>query len=378
MTLRLLVPLALALVGGCARNYRLDDSSVHVPRAPVAALRPLWQRPLVQRQFMDYKPQEWASPLVHRGVVYAGSSAGLFSAYAAADGRLLWTLKTAGGISSQPLIDPAGKTVFFGADDGKMYGVDTTTGKVRWTYATQGTINRAAALSEGFLLFTSNESRIYGLEAQTGKWRWQYDREYPEGFTIQGYAGVAVRGGTAFTGFADGTLVALRVFSGDVVWTRALGGSKAQFVDVDTTPVVFGDQLLTASYSGGVHAIVADTGSIRWQYPVEGATGILVHEGRIFVSAPKIGIVALDPTGRMLWRQAMREGVPVPPVARGPHLYVAGTESGIFVVSAATGRLLQSFDPGHGISAPPGVGAGYLATLTNQGVLYVFRVGAGG
>ena len=371
---RILLFLALGgALAGCARNYRLDDASPLAP-APHDVFQVAWQTSLVQRKFLDFRPQEWARAVIVDGRVLIGSSAGRFQAFDAASGQTRWSFRTQGAIASTPLVDRPTKTVYVGADDGKLYALDLESGKLRWSYATQGTINAAPALAEGFILFTSSEGRIYALDAASGKWRWQYDREMPEGFTIQGYAGVTVKGTTAFTGFADGTLVALRIFSGDVVCTRSLKGGKSRFVDIDATPALSDDMLLTASYASGVYAVSLDSGSIRWQYPVEGVTAVSVDQKRVYFTAPEVGVVALDRTGHLSWRQAMAKGVPSLAVCSGPYLFVTGTESGLFAVDAAHGRLLQYFDPGHGISAAPTVGGGLLSTLTNQGHLYLFRI----
>lgn len=372
---RFLAVFALAITAvGCARNYRLDDGG-RTPAAPRRVFQTVWHRPLVARGLLDFRPQEWARALIDEsGRVYIGSSAGRFLALDGHDGRTLWSFKVEGAISSTPTLDASTGTLYFGADDGKLYALDRESGRLKWSYATQGTISPAPVVAQGFLLFTSSEGRLYALDATTGKWRWQYDREFPEGFTIQGFSGVAVRGSTAYTGFADGTLVAVRVFSGDVVWTRSLKGGKKRFVDVDATPVLDGDLLYTTSYASGLYAVSLDTGSIRWQHPVEGASAVTCHEGRIYFTGPDVGVVALDRSGHVLWRQGVRRGVPSTPVASGPYLFVSGTESGLYAVAAQDGRLLQYFDPGHGISAPPAVGKGVLAALTNQGRLYLFRI----
>jgi outer membrane protein assembly factor BamB len=371
-----LLSLALVGVGGCAANYRLDETTPPAAEPPREVLRLRWHKQLVEREFMDYKPQEWASAAIDEDrVVYVGSSAGRFLAIDGVTGKIRWTFDTAGAIASAPLVDRSSSTVFFGSDDGKLYALDTRDGSKRWSYATQGTINPTPALSDGTLLFTSSEGRIYALDAKNGAWRWQYDREIPEGFTIQGYAGVAVKGNVAYTGFTDGTLVALRIFSGDVLWTKSLAGGKTQFIDVDSTPVLAApDLLLTSSYASGVFAVSPDSGSIRWQYPLEGVTSIIVHGNNIYCSAPKVGIVSLDMMGHQRWRQAMAHGVPSSPVGVGSYVFLAGTESGLFAASFSTGRLLQYFDPGHGISAPPAVGAGLLVVLTNEGWLYAFQI----
>lgn len=371
------ITLALALastLSSCgAANYRLDEPLAQRVVAPREVLRLRWRRSLVTREFMDYRPQEWASAAIDRGVIYVGSSRARFEAIDARDGRVIWGVRTEAGVASTPLL--AAETVYFGAGDGKVYAVERATGRVRWTYATQGTIDRAPVLADDrILLFTSSEGRIYALDAKTGAWRWQYDREAPEGFTIQGYAGVALRGGIAYTGFSDGMLVALKVYTGDVVWTRSLAGGKTQFVDVDTTPVFDGDSLLAASYAGGVHALAPDNGSVRWQYPVEGASDLLIHGSSIYLTAPRVGLMALDRTGRLRWRQAVALGVPSRPVPFGDYLLVTGTETGLYVVRRDEGELLQYFDPGHGMSAAPAAGSGLVVALSNQGQLYAFSL----
>jgi outer membrane protein assembly factor BamB len=59
-------------------------------------------------------------------------------------------------------------------------------------------------------MFTNEADQVIALDAVTGAFRWQYKAETPEEYTLRGHAGVAVAGDLVFTGFANGTLVALR------------------------------------------------------------------------------------------------------------------------------------------------------------------------
>ena len=370
------VLLALLVLHGCAGAYRLDDP-VSEQSVALNVLSLQWQKTMAPAGFLEFRPQQWASAVVdsRRGIIYVGSTAGRFEALRTTDGSRLWSVEVRGGVASAPLLHEQSKAVYFGSENGEMYAVDAITGKVKWRYTTSGTINPRPAYCEGVLLFTSSEGRIYALDAETGKWRWQYDREPPDGFTIHGYSGVAVRGTTAYAGFADGYLVAFRVFSGDVIWARSLKGGKEQFIDVDATPVFSGDQLLTSSYASGVYALSPDTGSIAWNYPVVGASDLAVQTGVLYFSAPKVGVVALDQAaGRPLWRQAIARGIPSTPVVKGPYLFLGGTESGLFVASSRTGRLLQRFDLGWGISAIPALGKKILVILSNGGTLSTFKI----
>lgn len=367
--------LVVTALAGCAGSVRLERP-VSAVASPVAVLRPAWERRLASPEFMSYKPQEWSTATFGRaGVVYVGSSSQRMEALRPSDGRLLWVVHTGAAVASEPLYHVASDTLFFGADDGHMYAVHGRTGRIIWKHATQGTVNPRPAYSDGLLLFSTSAGRVYALDARSGKWRWQYDRELPEGFTIHGYSGVRVAGKRAYVGFPDGVLVCLSAGTGEVVWSRPLREEGAQFVDVDATPHLAGGHLLAASHSGGVYALDPDSGAVRWNYPITGAAGLEVAGGRVFVTAPREGLLALDLSGRRLWRQALAEGVPSAPVARGEHVFVSTTERGLYVASARSGRLLQVFDPGTGISARAAVGDRMLAVVGNSGSLFAFWLG---
>ncbi|MCA9670894.1 MAG: PQQ-binding-like beta-propeller repeat protein [Myxococcales bacterium] len=373
--LRLLTVAMSLLPCACAGSYRFDNTRP-IDQAAEDVIQLRWQAKLAEHGIFDFRPQEFASAAIDakHGRVFVGSTAREFVAFRY-DGKQLWRFKTGGAVSSEPLYDAKRDTVYFGADDGKMYALDATSGKARWSYTTQGTINRRPTLAGERLVFTSSEDRIYCLMASSGTWRWQYDRETPEGFTIQGYAGVLVRRGVAFTGFSDGVFVAMKVASGEVIWTRRLTGGKSRFVDINATPVwVEPGLVLTASYASGVYALVPDSGTIAWHVPVEGASTVVAAGSRLYVSAPRVGLIALDLRGRQLWRQAIAKGVPSRPIVSGNYVMVSGTASGLFIASATDGRLLQYFDPGHGISAPPAIGGGLVAVVSNVGRLFTFTL----
>ena len=358
---------------GCAGSYRLDDQHpIERPAEDLLSLR--WHRRLARPGIFDLRPQEWATAAIADDqTVFIGSTGERFVAIAK-DGRLRWSYKTRGAISAAPLYDASRQTVYFGADDGSLRALDARDGSLRWQYRTQGTIFRAPVLAGATLLFTSSENRIYALDATSGRWRWQYDREAPEGFTIFGHAGVLVDGETALTGFSDGVLAALKVRSGEVLWTRSLAGDGERFVDIDATPVKVDGVAVTANYATGVHAVALDNGSVRWRFPLPAASTVAYAAGRIYVSAPRAGLVCLDTRGKQLWRQAMPAGVPSPPRVAHGYVLVSGTDSGLAVVSAADGELLQYFDPGHGISGGAALGQDSVAVLNNVGRLFFLRL----
>ena len=361
--------LTFLVLAGCSLNYRRASVNTRTPRA---VLQPLWQKPLVEHGLLYFRPQEFAVPAFdRRGTIFVGSSAGTFYAFSPG-GRVRWKLPIGGGISSNPLFFDDLSMVFFGTGDGHLYGVHAYSGKVAWKFPLKGTVVNRPEYHAGLLLFTSNENRVYAVDAQSGKWRWQYDREFPEGFTVQGHAGVCARNGFVYTGFADGILVALKVSTGEVIWSRSLRGENKEFRDADVTPVFANGSLIAGGYGTGVFSLNPDTGSVLWHYPLEGVTSVAENQGVLLVNAGRTGIVALTSQGEELWRQAPLAGLFSHPVSFGDYVLLSRTEGGLIVASRRTGELLQSFLPGLGITARPAVGAGMVAVLGNSGKLYVF------
>src|SRR5262249_52670836 len=195
------------------------------------------------------------------------------------------------------------------------------TGAVKWKYQAKGAILRPPVLSGDMVLFSTDLDKVVALDRGTGKWRWQYERDTPEEFTIRGHAGVAVADNRVFAGFADGHVVALSLSGGEIVWVRSLAGEANQFVDVDTTPIVQGGAVYAASAAGGLYALSEADGTERWHVPMQGASQLVLDDGRLFAVCAEEGLYALDVGGHVLWRQGFpKAGDPAKPVIDGDDL----------------------------------------------------------
>jgi outer membrane protein assembly factor BamB len=356
---------------GCHQLTTRPVSSELAAAEPPIAVTVRWRVALDERGILAWKPQEFARPATDGRLVFVGTRRGTFHALSAADGRSVWETRLSGGVDAQAVYDDDNGLVFVGADDGTLYALDASSGAVRWTYHAKGALEPPPVLVKNTLYFSASEGRVYALEARTGKWLWQYEREPPESFTIRGFAGVTVSAGHVYTGFADGYAVCLSQKSGEVVWVRSLAGASDQFVDVDTTPVVVGDTLYVASYSGGMYALATKDGAVRWRFDVEGAAGIAASHGLIYFTAAKSGLHVLDASGRLRWQQAMAAaGDLSPPRLAGDFIVLAGSEAGLFVVDRRAGALLAYFNPGDGVSALPLVAGNSMYVLSNGGFFY--------
>ena len=366
---------AVSMAAGCGPTLTTVAEGTGARGQEGEVLRVAWRRLLTEPGLVEYKPQEFAAATSDGRHVFVGSHGGQFYALRPSDGEVMWHVKVAGGVSSRPLYLPDSKTVYFGGDDGGLHALDAETGKERWVYKTKGPIGGAPVYEEGLIYFANGENRVYAIDAQSGAWRWQYERESPESFTIRGFSSPLLYGGRVYAGFADGYLAALNARTGDVVWARSLAGDAQRFVDVDGTPVVVDKVMYVASYAGGVYALDPTDGSVKWRFEVEGAGTVRVEGGHVYFGAARAGAYCLDLEGHVLWRQALAaQGELSTPVLLGRLLFISGSAGGTWVVEASTGRLLQFFQPGHGVSAEPMTDGKQVYVLTNNGFLYAFHL----
>ena len=377
---------ALAGCGAAVTIPRTDPTRVDAMRAePLERLGEdrislHWKFVTADRR-TEVEPQEFAQAAVAGDTIYIGSASGMFYALRATTGALRWRKKI-GAVSSAPV--PAGGLLYIGTADGALVVLDAQTGAERWRYQSRGPIQQAPVVTSDLVVFSNEADQVVAVDAITGKFKWQYKGETPEEYTLRGHAGVALDGDLVYTGFSNGTLVALRKDSGSVAWSTSLRAEADRFMDVDATPIVVEGRVYASSSSGGVYALDKTTGLIRWRMPfwdaaLPGATGNvggLATDGKsmIYVNVADLGTYALDLGGNVVWRVGGRGGgEPAQPVIWNELLLYSLANDGLFVADRKTGATLEYFDPGDGISARPTVTpSGQLLVMSNRGILYSF------
>ncbi|HEY3111242.1 MAG TPA: PQQ-binding-like beta-propeller repeat protein, partial [Chloroflexota bacterium] len=79
------------------------------------------------------------------------------------------------GIWSTAVLSPDGQTVYFGANAGGVYALETATGKKRWQAPLYGTIYAATELDrEGRLYVATTSGHVIALEAASGRQLWDW------------------------------------------------------------------------------------------------------------------------------------------------------------------------------------------------------------
>jgi len=376
--------LASLLLVGCVKvpPHRADAMRAE-PIEPLgeARLSLHWKFETADRK-TEVTPQEFAQAAVYADTIFIGSATGTFFALKAGNGAVRWKKQT-GAVSTAPLV--GGSVIYLGTADGVLMCLDSQTGEEKWRYQSRGPIEQQPVATQDLIVFSNEADQVVAVDAITGKFKWQFKSETPEEYTLRGHAGVAIDGDLIYTGFSNGTLVALRKDNGSVAWSTSLKAEAERFFDVDATPLVLGDRVYVSSSSGGVYALDKATGLVRWRLPFWDAAqpsntgnvgGISTDGKNVFVSVADLGTYAIDLNGNVVWRVGARGGgEPAAPVLYRDTLIYSLAGDGMFIADRKTGETLEWFQPGDGVSAPPTVtGDGRLFVISNRGILYAFDI----
>jgi outer membrane protein assembly factor BamB len=152
-----------------------------------------------------------------------------------------FTFKTNGPIRGTPCI--YNNAIFFGSGDGKMYAIDTLTGKKYWEFITGDAIFSSPVAAKGIVYFASRDRYIYALQSATGKLVWKF--KFGEDLSAQNFwdyylGSPVVDKNVVYIGAGDGFLYAFEAKNGKVKWKYNAGSRIRRALAVSDSKIIFG------------------------------------------------------------------------------------------------------------------------------------------
>jgi eukaryotic-like serine/threonine-protein kinase len=184
------------------------------------------------------------SPVVSKGIVYAGSSDGILYAMDTVSLEKRWQFQTGGKIWSAPVVN--GDTVYTTSFDKKIYALDAATGNEKWQYKTEGSLVSAPVIENGTIYFGSLDRYFYALNLD-GSFKWKFQG------TKWFWSEPAVYNGVVYAANLDNKVYALNAANGNKIGEYNLGGPAS------SAPVLVNGRLIVAAEDGNIYSI--DTAS---------------------------------------------------------------------------------------------------------------------
>jgi outer membrane protein assembly factor BamB len=270
--------------------------------------------------------------------------------------------------------------VLMGTGDGRVIAREADTGKVRWVAKVSSEVLAAPTAANGVTVVRTGDGRLYGLNSATGAEMWVYERSVPT-LTLRGVAPPVIEEDVAMAGFDNGRFAAVNLKSGKMVWESPLAtptgrSDLERMVDVDAAPVIVGTMAYVSSFQGSVAALSIADGKILWTREVSSYEELSVGDDRVYVTDDKGSIWALDAkTGSSVWKQeALANRFVTAPIFFQGHVVVADFEGYVHWLDAATGDFEYRDRVTKERIIAPAIGAdGILLVYSSTGQLVALR-----
>lgn len=377
---RLLILFAVFSLGACSRLplssgekiERLFGARPRAVRPEQKIFRAQWIKNHDPVHSTGNLPIGIHGPLVHQGVVYAGDDNGWMRAYELTSGRELWSVEDRSTYHSAPIAYQ--DQLIYGTAQGRLISRHQVTGELKYEVDLGASVESRASVSSGRLLVQLRNHQLFCLDAETGKILWAYRRSVPYQTTLQRASTPLIIDQRVFVGFADGSAAAFSLEDGLLLWEGQIASGQ-KFVDADTDPVLFMQQLLMGAGGSNYALLDPQSGAVQYQLPyITNREALIVDENRLMLGTVDGKVVLLNRELRELASQEVRGSV-TSMVRWGGHLVVATTAGRLYALSADDLSLKEEYFLGHSHSAVFGrmqVEGDSLVLLSSRNRLYSF------
>lgn len=249
-------------------------------------------------------------PVVAYDTVYSASRAGDVIAFDVKTGKELWKADLSDVDNKRSFWDSrlsallsggpvAGlNKVFIGSEDGKIYALDAKSGELVWQANIKGEIISAPAVDSGVVVVNTASGIMKAFNADDGAELWKIEQDVPA-LTLRGISQPVIASGGVIVGTGKGSVNVYLLKKGQQGWTTEIGeptGSTEleRVIDVDSSPVVFGDKVYAISSRGNIAAIELKSGRVLWKRQYSSYRQISIYRNTIFLTNLRGHVYAID------------------------------------------------------------------------------------
>lgn len=271
-------------------------------------------------------------------------------------------------------------TVFLGTENGLVLALDASNGSVKWQKKVRGEVLAPPVVDEGVVVVNTGSGIMHCLDAQSGEERWVYESEVPA-LSLRGISAPTISAGAAIVGTANGRLAAAVLENGQIAWEQTVAAASGateleRLVDIDSEALVLAGVVYTVSFNGTLAAVELRTGRVIWKREYRSYRRMSLEGNNLFVVDDNSQVYALDRrNGVELWTQTALRGRDLTAATAFKDYVVVGDKFGfLHWINQSDGEIVARLEVGdndeeEAIYAAPVVGGNLLFTQTRDGEL---------
>jgi outer membrane protein assembly factor BamB len=240
---------------------------------------------------------------------------------------------------------------------------------VAWHFDDDGVaMNASPAIVDGVVYTADTAGQLFALDAYNGGLLWTFT--LASGAPIDGSPAVDPGLGLVIFGANDGTVDAVSLATGGLVWSSTVGGDVR-------APDLYGNTVYVTTSTGTVAELSAANGSSVWSVTEpSGIGGAPSLAGSLLVvgetNGDILGVNAAN--GSTEWKYATSGAIESAALISGGWVYVGSMNGNLYSLDQSTGKLHWSYSTGGGIAVTPSLdNSGYLSVGSNNGNFYLLK-----
>ena len=368
----------IALVGTISLMLAGCGGSDAVKPAKLAEFKPTAQARVTWRASVGGSKSYIFSPALAQGAIFAAGADGTVARFDAANGKQVWRTNSGVRLSAGVAVD--GDLVLVASNKGDVlaYGLD---GKERWRATVTSEVLSPPRASGNIVVVRSGDGRIFGLDATSGEQQWQYQATMTP-LLLRAQPGVSIIGNAVLVGLPAGKVMALNLATGIPLWGATVAQPKGaneleRITDVAAPPLVDREQACAVAYQGRIACYDVAKGTLEWSRDASSAAGLATDAVAVYMTDENGAVMAFDKaSGATLWKQDKLFARQVSgPAVRGSLIVVGDYEGYVHFLERADGAfVVRVSTDGSRITTPPLTVGSNVLVQTRDGGLYAIEV----
>lgn len=271
-------------------------------------------------------------------------------------------------LAGTPVINQGEMYVALSRNDESLLAYNLVTGSIDWR-AKLGDIESSPLLIGKRLYVTSMQGTLTCVEISTGETAWTY--RLPQRLRTRVIRSSPASDGTSIIfGGDDGGVYAVGAADGKLRWSATTGGS------IVASPSVALGKVYVGSLDNTFYAFDAGTGKQLWKQPLGSRifSSQAVTDRSVFVGTSGRLVYCLDAqTGAVVWRAATGSVVNATPLVSGSVVYVGCLDKTLYAYAAETGELLWKYKTEGRIKTMPLASKEFLFVMAEDRFILAFK-----